>query len=345
MAKEIDPSKLHDHLWRTGPYICFYETKNDEFNLKLVDYVNKMAKTYPDLKIFIVNWKKKRDFNPYTPDEEMNTIYLFFDGNEIEKMYCPNHLKINQLFEKAVNYYNQNIDRRIENVGSIIMRENLKETDILGNTTNYLSKSDIGKIRRRISWLKGKKIKFIYDQTLDFTEDKKEQLFNNSVNIESKCCKNKCEYACLDTEIFKNFKEIPQSKMWYQEVKMTELPSEFLIEEPEAILPQKYELQNDVLNNNLFLSNQKSIPESYVKKKYINEIDSQISGYSNKVSISKSPKKFFNSKKLPMIKTRSIIHNHRNKYKIIKSLKGNIIEKRSLQFPKNRKNILNFKNS
>lgn len=79
MAKLIEAKPLRYLLWRTGPYIYFYDGKCVYFNKVLVNIMNKMASNHLDLKVFVIYWKKKLDFYPCTPYEEMNTVYLFFD--------------------------------------------------------------------------------------------------------------------------------------------------------------------------------------------------------------------------------------------------------------------------
>lgn len=89
------------------------------------------------------------------------------------------------------------------------MRNNLKEAYIFGKSPNYLSKTDIGRARRRITWFNNKKIKFIPDQTLDSTESKNEQSLNNSEKLKFKNSKNDIENAYLNTKIFKMVKKLP----------------------------------------------------------------------------------------------------------------------------------------
>lgn len=238
MAKLIEAKSLDRIIWRTGPYVYFYDGKCSGYNKTLVDNMNRMATNHPDLKVFVIDWMKKREFFSYAPDDQMNAVYLFFDGKQIERIYYPNLSNINHLFEKAVQFYNQNIDRRIKNIGSQRMTNNLKEVYLLGKTPNYVSKTDIGKARRRATWFNNKKIKFIPDQILDLKKGKDEQSLNNFEKLKYKNSKNKNVY--LYTKIFKNNRETAQSKIWYHNVQITDMPSEFLVDKSESILPPKY---------------------------------------------------------------------------------------------------------
>lgn len=39
--------------------------------------MNRMASNHPDLKVFLVDWKKKIELDPYTHDKDKNTIFYF----------------------------------------------------------------------------------------------------------------------------------------------------------------------------------------------------------------------------------------------------------------------------
>lgn len=79
--------------------------------------MNKMAAKYPQIKVYEINWGKKKMTHPITPDEEMNSISLYFQKNLRYKVSCPNDDEINNFFRKAIDYFNINIDNRVKNVG------------------------------------------------------------------------------------------------------------------------------------------------------------------------------------------------------------------------------------
>lgn len=118
MAVLIDIEKLAHQLWRTGPYIYFYDGKYGRINQEYLKYIDELALKYKKLKVFKVDWNNKITFQPLTPLSEMKKIYLYFEGVKKEEKTITDREILNSIFGKAILYYNKFIDLRLKNIGT-----------------------------------------------------------------------------------------------------------------------------------------------------------------------------------------------------------------------------------
>lgn len=118
MTIKLEPIKLSVYLWRWGPFIYFFNGECRGPNEEIVKYMNAMACVYPKLKVFEIQWKKQISRFPKTPFENLNKIYLYFDGLERMNETKPNENQIRNIFNTAVEFHNLKIERLANNVGT-----------------------------------------------------------------------------------------------------------------------------------------------------------------------------------------------------------------------------------
>lgn len=117
MAKLISMKALERHLRYRGPYIFFYDKKSGKKNAEIIEHMNIMANKYSKLKVFIVIWEDKKKFLLSKLLTEGDKIYLYYLGLIREMIYLPDTQKINELFFKAIEFFNDNIERKAQNIG------------------------------------------------------------------------------------------------------------------------------------------------------------------------------------------------------------------------------------
>lgn len=226
MSKSIDAKDLYFHIWRQGPYIIFYNGKCEGYNSELVSQMNKMSFLNPKLHVFEIDWKNQKDIHPSLEICVMNTVYLHYKGKEEYKEFCPNEEKINKLFKKAVDLYNLNIETKAKNTGSICLENNKSKQTI----------KDKHLLNRRLTLIKYRK-KSILRKIIEFHEDKIEnhlEIRNNSDSIKKTNRVPKIEKKTKKlllpsiNNLEMKSKIIPSKQAWFQNVQVTDLPSDLL---------------------------------------------------------------------------------------------------------------------
>lgn len=118
MAKYIEAKALPRYLWHEAPLIYFYDGKCDDKNTELVLYMNQMAKRYNKLKVLCIDWEDKKRFYPATLPDELNKIYLCSCGYKVNAILYKDKEDINKIFIKAIDQFNEYIEKRAEKIGS-----------------------------------------------------------------------------------------------------------------------------------------------------------------------------------------------------------------------------------
>lgn len=117
MAKITDPRNLDRQLLHYGPYIYFYNAYCHGFNKSMVECVKKLSSEYPAIIVYELNWAKYSDYRPATSIEEIYKVYLVCDKKK-EEWFMPDKTTMNEIFGKAIQLYNKNLEFRAKNVGS-----------------------------------------------------------------------------------------------------------------------------------------------------------------------------------------------------------------------------------
>lgn len=181
MAQKKSFIGLQHYLWRSGPFIIFYNSRCSGYNQELVKYMNFMAAKYPALQIFEIDWEEKKFYNAGTIDEDMNTVYIHSRSAIKAAEFCPDRNKINELFKKAICYYNKNLENRAMNIGSRGKRFNNNLPKLSLQPPNESEKKKLES--RRKSILK-KRITYRRDSFLSSEENEKCKISKNNRKAE-----------------------------------------------------------------------------------------------------------------------------------------------------------------
>lgn len=103
MSIPIDTTGLGRTLYRRGPYIYCFDGKCGGTNKEIVDYINDMAIKFPMIKVFRADWNDKIRKHPLTSIEEMNKVFIYYNGSKCNEKYIPSKETINLLFAETVN--------------------------------------------------------------------------------------------------------------------------------------------------------------------------------------------------------------------------------------------------
>lgn len=292
MIVKINPKKLWRYLWHKGPFIYFYREDSIEDNLHIVKNIKLMAEKYPDLKVLEINWQEQIRINHCTSLKVLNQVHLYYNNELILRKQNPNRNEIEEIFDRAIECYNNNIDILAQKINFKI------NSDLLNNEHLHLNictnkKVYLGKLKS-----KGKNIlknKIVPYRNI-FSQDKSAK-FNESIN------KNpKIDHKFQDKTINSFYKNISTHnkveksiKPWFYDVKIDALPSKIFLEESDEYSIAKNEYiynDNDVIspfytNKPKFESFNNSILNSE-KNKYLNKKSKNTEYFSTKPNIVKT---------------------------------------------------------
>lgn len=234
MAKQISVEKLNRQLRYQGPYLYFYDGKCGGKNAEMVAYINFMANKYKKLKVFQINWEDKKRYVPSTPLEERDKIYLYYLGMERERMYLPDTQNIKEFFNKAIEFFNFNIERKAQNIGT-------RPRDKCKDDKNQNPAKSKRSCHERENYIAYKK-KYIRNQKIKIINEyqKAERLQKNHVLLKiTTLPQEKIILAgknLTDQKSIKNVQkleqnEIPSSKKWFDDINITNLPMEIFSDE------------------------------------------------------------------------------------------------------------------
>lgn len=287
MAKIIKTAKLPSQIWRPGPYIYFYDGKCGGINEEYVKYINYLAAKYKDLNVLQIDWDDKLKFQPRTQPCELNKIYLFNNGIEIECLSLPQKEEIFKLFENAIKLYNLHVERKARNFGSKplkYIREN--SNDIITEPQNLPKRYTYRIKSRRNSMLKTK-IEIDKDDVISLMEQYK---INNGANktqiIDDKILPKgeNFKLSMNGNKINKNKNIVILSSNWFHDVKVSNLPIDILSNNHF----QKQEKNPKIINKKIGLNSKRSRSQSPQSVYFNNKIDDK--RHISKRSRSESPK-------------------------------------------------------
>lgn len=207
MARKITAPKIDRFLWRNGLYIYFYDGNCEGLNSTIVNNMNQMAKKYEMMNVFSVDWQSKIIRSPFTPIQEMNTICLYFDGIEKERIYMPDKTAICEFFKRGVGYFNYHMQRRAESLGKRLRWDDSKKEYVppLHHEPNPK--------RYKIS-----------------LEYKKKLILNKKINGVSNF--HNINASNNPERVDTSKKEDTETKKWFYDVQTTDLPNTILMNEP-----------------------------------------------------------------------------------------------------------------
>lgn len=223
MIESVPAKKLIYFLWRTGPYMYFFDGEIEGKNFEVRKYLEKMAFKYSKLRILKVDWEDKKKYICWTLPGECNRIYLYFGGEKIDDIILSDKETIDRFFEKAIKFYNISIDKKVENIGTKPMfyiknfenptnnqkRKYIREINTIYKK-NYISK-------RKIEMKDEKNLEYIYLQNYFQIQ----KIFrNNQMSIKapknSKGVVEKLEFG----------------KKWFHDVRISDLPDQIFSNPP-----------------------------------------------------------------------------------------------------------------
>lgn len=236
MVRKIHVKYINQYIWRSGPYIVFFNGLYEGYNKELVINMLNMANTYPLLEVFEIEWSNKKMFDPSTSNEVLDTIYMYSHGTIIKEVFKPNQNQINEFFKKAIAVYNKNLERLAMKIGS---KQNRCYPYMNSSSNIPLTKSQKMLIDRRRKYVLKNKLEF-----------KKPELSNESNNLinsktdykNTKICKS---YFSIDKSYEgKKINKInhiqSESNKWFLDIKTNDLPIDIFQDEPIFDSQQKF---------------------------------------------------------------------------------------------------------
>lgn len=285
MIVKLDPKKLKRHLWHKGPYMYFYNGYGSTVNENIVLNMTKMSSKHPKLTIFEINWKDQIYFDPNSSEKLINQVFLYFNRKLIAKKTKPNKNEIKRLFNKAIVFHNEHMEIKAKNLGTrprTIRFDKEKLTYTIGKKNKIIDNSQIKSKRKRI--LNNKIIK--YDNSM-----LSKKLLKSYIPITQKFdIKNETNTPTTNILVSKmNFqntlienKKLKSPNPWFFDVKISEMPSEILINEVKPDLV----VENDKINigfiRNSTLHTQNIIASTNNKQSFLKENDCKNSISMNK---------------------------------------------------------------
>lgn len=138
MALDISPRRLRRNLWRRGPYIIYFNGKDQRINQELVKTMQILAEKYKILTVYEVDWEKFLDFECGCPNEQINKVYMYRNGYEESTNLNPSREELEMIFFKCIEFVWGN---RLE-----IPQKVIKKTDEASK--NVYKKESAEKIQR-----------------------------------------------------------------------------------------------------------------------------------------------------------------------------------------------------
>lgn len=276
MVERLDVKQLARRLVQPGPYLYFYNADSFGGNGINAKYINSKAITHPIVKVFEINWADQFRYNPSISIEIMKNVYLYFRGEKKFEIANPTIQDIDILFYKCVEFHNEKMEQRANNVGirskqipiynqngqKINTKKELSRRDrvIMKCRKNYFLKRIIAPLEEDPSLILKSK---------PFVREKKQQ------ELRILAPRKEIKKRKRVTSSVKRFEE--SQPQWFQDVNLKDLPMNFLDEEKESKdeivkieqnkiikplkriklpdeeflsqLPQKVEIKSDINNN------------------------------------------------------------------------------------------------
>lgn len=118
MVISIQPNNLRKYLCRKGPFLYFYNEEFKKSYMEIVDYIKKLSILNPKIKVLQIEWSDKIKFESQISFLEIITVYVYFEGEKKHEIFKPKKEDIDFLFIKCIQYYNQKLEKSVNNIGS-----------------------------------------------------------------------------------------------------------------------------------------------------------------------------------------------------------------------------------
>lgn len=232
MLISIKPNKLKSYLWHLGPYLYFYNNSGDEVNQKIVYKMREMAYKYSKIVVLEIDWNVKLLFDHNFNTDIINHVFVYFKGKLKEIFKNPNENAIEEIFEKAIYFFNENMEIKSKNVG---IRNKYDFSKII----NY-DKKNLDRIKKNYINNECKR-KYLLNNRIRLTD--KTTFYNNlatkiSPTLKYKnmlnSYKNDLKNIDLDflhnNHLFNLSENILTSESWFNDVKINDLPKNILLD-------------------------------------------------------------------------------------------------------------------
>lgn len=117
MIRFIKPNMLQRQLKFKGPYLYYYKSEIDEDNLIIIHYIKIFSDQYSNIDILEIDWNDYKKYQPLVKDDEMNVIYLYYDGSVIMRENNPSNQKLTEIFLRSIILFNEKTSKYMNNVG------------------------------------------------------------------------------------------------------------------------------------------------------------------------------------------------------------------------------------
>lgn len=326
MIKVIKPNNLNGYLWRTGPYLYYYNDRSDENNKYVVKNMKFLSIQCPKLNIFEIDWKQQINFDIFTKVNYKNTIFLYFKGERIKELFEPKIDQLQELFNDCLKYQKERLERYFINQGSKLRGCPLNQKDEkLQSESEMLGKTQLWNIRRRQmdiarEWknLSITNVSITTEDVKHYLTEKTEKIVKNikkdiKHNQETESTFKRCNtqiYNRKNNELinfseskniqYQNQKEnnkitnikrdmIEQSsKQWFTDIELiNQLPNEFLDESFDDSFPVKTQNNKITTNDKYQCSNNKTKSNIIEYKIKCRKMLDSVKKFNNNVSTEK----------------------------------------------------------
>lgn len=157
MVKNIEINNLKRHLVQFGPYLYYFNAHRQGRNFELVRKMNLWSKKYPFLYILEVEFDNTSKNKMNVRKNEINNIYLYYDGQKIKELINPNDNELKEIIHQSIDFYNKKLDRLSANAGNrrkkkrldyieIDIQEEICKKKLNSAFNNYINKQQRKKI-------------------------------------------------------------------------------------------------------------------------------------------------------------------------------------------------------
>lgn len=118
MVIQLPAKRLANYLWQPGPYMYFYSGAFGGTHAEIMQYINYVSNIHPKLVVFEVQWRDPSYYKYTSSIEDINKIYVHFEGEKKYEINNPTKQQIDFLFVKCIQFHNIKIEKQIKNIGS-----------------------------------------------------------------------------------------------------------------------------------------------------------------------------------------------------------------------------------
>lgn len=250
MILNIPPERLHRYLRHNGPYIFFYNRKDEKENIRIVNNMRKFASMFSKLTVFEIEMKDTI-INTKIGINIFNEVFLYFRSKLKDKKQNPNEKEIEEIFEKAIIYYNQNLESKIKKSAPKSIYFQVNENVDLNKYDNIGIKKYKKYRERRKKFLMKNKIIFSDKNKSSYSYNKTYPSImnitaNDNCNVKSEIQKDNCQSK--DEFIYKFDNFVSFSQPWFYDVEITDSPTELIFDETFEVKNVKKSNQSKNIN-------------------------------------------------------------------------------------------------